>query len=402
MASPAVGGLDEGALAAAWASRSETPAAPAQETAQPDPAPVEGTTPPAEAAPATVSEGLTPPAQPPAPVVEDQDLAFALEKAGITKDDPQALVKLAKLYRETNNRTAQFANELEALKKAPPVPQVQQVPQAPPAPQQTLEQHILGLVQQDREYTSLSRSFQALDTELNAIATLDDYGRVSGGRMLELNNEIASLQSLLSSNDTITKLGLKAPELDVFQQQEIRAQLSMLNAEKAEKRLRFREIGMQQDELRKSYGLLKQRYTDHFESQAAEKEQAEQQEKEINEEAEKFKKEWNGAFSALATAKSVPEAMLKTLWSRLVRSAKANDGAIQDLNSWMTAEIDSELKTMDEYHRFRSGQHATLKRADVQESIQPANPAAVAPPAPGTTGSWEDRLRERDRAIRSR
>jgi len=384
-------GFDPGALAAEWNALGSAPA-PTQDTAQPEPPATEGSTPPAEAAPAPVSEGTTPPAQPPATAVEDQDLAFALEKAGIEANDPQALSKLAKYLRSENNRMGEMGRELQELKKAPvaPPPVVAPPVQAHPAqPEQTQEQYVQSLVQQDREYQFIVQDFQQLSTEAQTLATFDHLGRVNGGRIAELNKTIANLSAYLQGPEALKGLGLQAPELDTFQQQEIRARLSVLNAEKAEARIRFREIQGQQKELeRQAQGRYKH-YTDQIESQRAGREQAEQEEREVNTEADKFKTEWSNTFKSLATAKQVPEAMLKTLWSRLVRSAKAHDGAISELNPWMAAEIEAELKTLDEYHRFRSGQHATAKRADVQQASQPANAAAVAPPAPGKSGDWE-------------
>jgi hypothetical protein len=385
-----------------WDAAKSSSATPAQETPAEPPA-TEGSTPAVEAAPAPVPAESPSAAQPPAPVEEDQDLAFALSKAGISKDDPQALSKLAKLYRETNNRTAQFANELETLKKAPPAaaqPAPQPVtppvaaapPQAHPVePQQTAEQYAEQLVQQDRDYQYLAQEYRTLATEQASIATHDHQGRLTGGRIAELNTQISTLKAYLTSNEAFTKLGLKAPELDEFQQQEIRTRVSVLEAEKAAAQYRFLTLKQQRADLEASGKAIKQRYADHYASQQAERERAEQEEKEINTEAVKFASEWKNSFETLTTAKKVPEKLLKPLWNTLKRFAQAHDGPIEHLNQWMAAETEEWLNNSVEFHRLQAAEYAKQKREDVAQNTQPNNPAAVAPPTPGTTktGDWE-------------
>lgn len=370
-------------------STSPEPSQTQAEPVQAEPAPVQ-----------TPAEGLPPDAQSPAPAVDDPDLARALEMLRIDKTDPQALAKFAKAYLDTNNRAGEMGRKLKTFESQPaPVqePTVQEETPEPPVTTQqwtdeAIEQQVSQWVSQDPECAALVDEFQAVNADIQKIATTDRSGRLVGGSLAEGLRAVSALETFIAQKEHAAKLGVELPELDEYQLTGLKSRLAGLKLDVAQQRYQLTDLQQHRNGIRASAQAKKEQFRQHLSTQRQEQERIAEQAQQSALETKKFKTEWESSFDTLSKANQIPAEMIGDVWNNLKAYARAEPGEIPNLTEWMTAKMKAEVDRLDRYHRLRSAQHATAKREDLKQVTQGGNPA-VAPPLATQSPDWEKALK---------
>ncbi len=406
--------------------------------ASPEITPVTESTSEVVAVPAVqAAEGSTPEVEPaPASDVPSTSAVEALSKRGFKVEDPKLAAdylrvesELAAMKRAEKAAKAQQATEKqpEATPASPePTPVASPVVAAPQfaASAPTLqtehpsgsvalppeyEQEVARLVAEDSTCRAIAAEYKNLESRLSANTQLDENQWVVGGRMFDLNNEIAGLQQALTAPpEVLKKHGFEVPTLDALQRQDIEARVQVLKGERRDLIDEYHATAARRDRLRDTFHDRANQYRSTFEQKALHAKAEADQLADVDSRAEAFKDRWVTERDSAYKANNVSEGMRPRLDKLLKLAAQAHiteHGAIynDDLPQIIAEVVREELQKADEYHRERSADYAKAKIADVKTAT-PAPPAAaaVAPPAPTENPNWEKRLMAKRRVLFAR
>jgi hypothetical protein len=371
-----------------------------------------------EAAPSVEAPaGNPPPDQPPPASDVPTDSAIAtLEKRGLKFPDE----KTAAEYLRVESELAARVRAEKAAAKAQTAPAAAQpataaAPVAPPAapapPVRTavaapadVEAQVQAFVNRDPECSGLSEQFNALVKDVQTYIVRDRSGRVVGGKLADIDAEIAQLQGHLQvSADSLKKYGIEAPGLDAMARADLERVLQG-------KRLDRADIMNTINGRMRDIEAVKARYTDrvgegrqYFQRELNVKAEAEAFEARVTQHATAFEKQWTGLVPAALKTHNVPDDMQEDIHKALYTAALARPDVIpaDEMPGFIDGVIKHELAKSDKYHRSKSAEYARIKEGDTARTKPaPTGKAAVANPAPTENGSWEDRARMKARALR--
>lgn len=355
------------------------PAAPDVPVASEPPTPIaEVASPPDPGAP-EVPQAPTPAE----PTPEEKSFQEACTLAGIDPASASAKSDLAKAF--------------VAARQAPPVAAAPPAPVVPAEPQVTLDQVLAEYADNHEECRGLVTVLDDNLKQANELAVRDRQGRVVGGKLHEINSQIATIKSRLEP----AKVGaFEAPELDEFQQTVARSEIARLRGE-------LFEFQQEEQRFRQEAKRASTRYWDivgeakrDILARHSEVQETKQREAERVHLANDFEQEWGAAFTAEFAASGLPKESIETVKSRVQsqlalqinrwrnepgeeRKMFTRDGGERDLLAHVSRAVKAEFAAFDNYHRLRSAQYNDLKRRDA--TVQ----APVAAVAAGTPGAGD-------------
>jgi hypothetical protein len=392
--------------------------------------------PPAAAAPA--SEGSTPAVQPPpaSDAVPTTSAVETLKKRGFNVEDP----KLAEEYLRLETGFAEMKRK-EKEQKAPapppsapaePEPAAAAPPTAPPAPateparaarapqppvetepehpagplelSEADQQEVQQLVRSDSTCRALAAQHKTVLETLPTLMQVDeDTGRVVGGRVFEIDSEIAELsRALKPPSKALKERGIEIVELSDYDKQAIQSDITKLKLERIEVVNKYQEtLGRAErivDRFTERQAQLRAPYEDRVQASRAEAEM----DARVEASAQELQRAWTPAVDSALRANGVSERDAPGVKRLLQKAALAHVGylPLEELPSFLERETKEAMQILGAHAENVTRSQVAQRDADIA-ALRPGaeTTPAVAPSEPKKTTDLVEALRQKRLAL---